>query len=935
MRKSLLLFIIILFNVFVSTAGTITVKESNTTVTSLSSFSGCSGSASNSKLINVAGFSLTSDVVITPSSSDFEVSTSANFLTNVGTSSVGITLSRTGNVGNIGEFVYVRMTGSATGSPSGNLIITSTGSTTSNIGLSGLVGPSAPTLTVGSVSNITTNSSTFNVPFTTTGSPNQYTVTPNNSGTRMYSFNSISYMNQTLTSSPISLSTTGGGSMLTTGTYDFIMNVKNTLTGCMSANASFTVTVNAPVVPALYATASLSSFTTCAGTASTGQAVNLTATNLGTTLFVRPPNGYEISTTSNFATTYTRTTTPQLSIVTTAGSVNSAIYLRLSSSASEGAYTAGTFSYMSDGSPIGASSMPIFPSGTVTAVPTISLGTISNVSATATSFDIPFTATTGTPNQYSIIPGTNALPGFTPVGYTSLGSSPIRVTIPAGQSGTKDFNLRVKNTTTGCSSPSYAISLTVDASQSQAATLVTSATTLATMNKCEGASSSMVSSFNVSGSNIDSGGVTITPPVGFELSTSSDFATVVSAPNTLSLTAAAGTVSTTVYARLASNNTAGDYNGSIVFATTAGTLSTSVSLVGTVNALPTITVGKVTSFRATETSFAIPYTATTGSPDLYSISAGSIPLAGFTDVSNSSLTTSPINITIPASLQGAYNFNLTVKNATTACSSSSVTVPVTILPALDSITGLNLLCGKTNIQLANTTQGGVWTSSNTNLLTVNTNGKLTGVGDADGQVVITYTVIIHGITYSTTKTVNYVGSPLAAIKMPTVDAVANQLTPLQARTFGVSYNWITKSTSNVGSSAFLTNTAISNPNLVINAASLFNIEIKAANGCITVDTLEAKVFTERAAYLPTAFSPNGDGINDEFKIVPVGITGLRYFRIMNQFGQIVFETTNLSQGWDGRTGGVAQPIATYIWVVASLDINGNVINQNGSITLIR
>jgi len=238
-------------------------------------------------------------------------------------------------------------------------------------------------------------------------------------------------------------------------------------------------------------------------------------------------------------------------------------------------------------------------------------------------------------------------------------------------------------------------------------------------------------------------------------------------------------------------------------------------------------------------------------------------------------------------------------------------------------------------QLANATGGGVWSSSNASVIAINANGQLTGLGTADGQAVITYKLTINEVSNAVTYNVNYVASPVAPIKMQSIDAVANQLTPLQARTFGTSYNWVVKSSSNFGSTAFLSNTSISNPNLVINAETTFHIEIKASNGCITVDTLQAKIFNEASAYLPTAFSPNGDGVNDEFKIVPVGIVALRYFRIMNQFGQTVFETSNLSQGWDGRSGGVAQPIATYIWAAETLDINGNVLKQSGSVTLIR
>jgi gliding motility-associated-like protein len=1151
MRKLLLLSIIVLFNAifFNASAQTLAAKNAlNNNITSLAALTSCAGSPSTSnQTFYIQASSLAADVIVTPPVG-FEVSAFSNF-TNVGTSASPLTLAYLPSTQftGMGKQLYVRIAASASGTPNGNITISSTGATDVNVSISGTVGPPAPTVTVGSVASITTQATSFSLPFTTTGSPNQYTVTPDYNGRIMSSFNGMSYMNQAISSSPVSINTTGGGGMLVAGTYDFIMNVTNSTAGCISANSPFTVTVTTPVVPSLSASATLTSFSTCAGVASAGQAVNLTGTNLGNAISVRPPAGFEVSNTSNFSSVYTRST-PFLTLNTTAGVLSTTFYIRLSAATIAGTYTSSTFSYMNDGMPVGTMSMPIFPNGTVTATPSITLGSVNGVSATATSFDIPYSATTGAPNQYSVIAGSNAMTGFTAVSNATLSSSPITVAIPAGQSGTKDFNLTVKNSTTGCSSTNNAISLVVAGSQSPTPTVSSSATTLATINKCEGYSSAMGGSFTVSGNNIGAGGITITPPVGFELSTdmfslsgtpstnaspliisqstisshsvsvnvrfvgnssasgnisiastgattvnvavngvlntaptatlgtvsdvlssatsftlpissttgspnqyfvmagsramnnflpnigaisgneitvnvpalktigtydftlgltntttscsataptnftvnvvssiapaatatlsnvstlatcagtasaaktiainatgltsaldltppvnfeistTADFASAVVAPNSLSIAATAGTVSTTVYVRLSSNATAGNYNGSISFATASTALSTTVALTGTVNALPTIAVGTISTIRAVETSFAIPYTATTGSPNTYSISAGSNALPNFTSVSNASLATSPINVTIPPTLPGSYNFILQVKNSSTGCVASDIAIPLSIMPVLDSITGPGLLCGKSSIQLANTTQGGVWSSANANLVTVNANGKLTGIGDADGQVVISYSVTIGGVSYAVTKTINYIGSPILPIKMPIINVAKNQPTPVQARAFGTSYNWVSNSSSSNGYLGYVTNAKIANPNLVISADAIFNIEIKAANGCVTVDTLQAKVFSETGVYLPTAFSPNNDGVNDVFQIYAAGVASLKTFRIVNQFGQVVFETTNLSQGWDGRTNGSAQPIATYIWLVEATDIYGAALRQTGSVTLIR
>ena len=94
--------------------------------------------------------------------------------------------------------------------------------------------------------------------------------------------------------------------------------------------------------------------------------------------------------------------------------------------------------------------------------PTITLGTVSAVCPSATSFSLPYTATTGSPNTYSLTTGVSALPSFVAVTNAALGSSPLSITIPATAAGTYNFNLTVTNSTTGCVSAVVPFTLTVN-----------------------------------------------------------------------------------------------------------------------------------------------------------------------------------------------------------------------------------------------------------------------------------------------------------------------------------------------------------------------------------------------------------------------------------------------------------------------------------------
>lgn len=108
------------------------------------------------------------------------------------------------------------------------------------------------------------------------------------------------------------------------------------------------------------------------------------------------------------------------------------------------------------------------------------------------------------------------------------------------------------------------------------------------------------------------------------------------------------------------------------------------------------------------------------------------------------------------------------------------------------------------------------------------------------------------------------------------------------------------------------------------------------NGCIS-DTVRITIHEnpdcEEIFFIPNAFSPNGDGVNDKFKIVQNHITVTR-FAIYNRWGQIVFSSTS-SDGWDGSRNGVMQPMGVYLYQLDyTTDITDESKRKEGYITLI-
>ena len=106
-------------------------------------------------------------------------------------------------------------------------------------------------------------------------------------------------------------------------------------------------------------------------------------------------------------------------------------------------------------------------------------------------------------------------------------------------------------------------------------------------------------------------------------------------------------------------------------------------------------------------------------------------------------------------------------------------------------------------------------------------------------------------------------------------------------------------------------------------------------GCSGEATVTIRVYKGPDIYMVNAFTPNADGKNDRFIPIPVGIKHLNYFRVFNRWGQVVYSTKTLNEGWDGRLGGVEQPSGAYVWMVEGVTFDNKVITKKGTVLIIR
>jgi gliding motility-associated-like protein len=127
---------------------------------------------------------------------------------------------------------------------------------------------------------------------------------------------------------------------------------------------------------------------------------------------------------------------------------------------------------------------------------------------------------------------------------------------------------------------------------------------------------------------------------------------------------------------------------------------------------------------------------------------------------------------------------------------------------------------------------------------------------------------------------------------------------------------------------------ISNPVASPEISTKYTVTGVTEHGCRTVDSININIDDGSLVTLPNAFAP-GRGPNNEFKIIKRGIATLNYFRIFNRWGNMIFETTNIDEGWNGEYKGVPQPVGVFVYVVQGVSKSGKIFTKQGNVTLLR
>ncbi|HEX7903655.1 MAG TPA: gliding motility-associated C-terminal domain-containing protein [Chitinophagaceae bacterium] len=273
--------------------------------------------------------------------------------------------------------------------------------------------------------------------------------------------------------------------------------------------------------------------------------------------------------------------------------------------------------------------------------------------------------------------------------------------------------------------------------------------------------------------------------------------------------------------------------------------------------------------------------------------------------------------------------------------------PVTFMinqPVTSSFTGGATICPGQSTMLTITFSGSApfsFTYTNgTNSFTVNGITTSTYQFAVSPLVTTTYTLTNAG-NASCSNTINNLSELVVVVQVlqpmryPTVTAVANMPVQLFARNLGNGYTYQWNPPEG------LNNYTVFNPVFNYDRQKEYIITITSPSGCIVIDTLlvtmdiQSPTGIECDLFVPKAWSPNGDGHNDKLYPLMYGMKELKYFRIFNRWGQLVFETNVMGLGWDGIFKGMPQPMDTYTWTVLSVCESGRIIKRDGNAVLLR
>lgn len=171
-------------------------------------------------------------------------------------------------------------------------------------------------------------------------------------------------------------------------------------------------------------------------------------------------------------------------------------------------------------------------------------------------------------------------------------------------------------------------------------------------------------------------------------------------------------------------------------------------------------------------------------------------------------------------------------------------------------------------------------------------------------------------------------------ELPTAEAgenviiVAGEMVTLNGQGSGNTYTW---SPSNGLSCA-----DCPNPQATPLQTTTYVLTVINEFGCQQSDSVIIRVgCNDDVVFIPNAFSPNEDGLNELFYVRSNGIREVEYIRVFDRWGKLLFETNSLANGWDGKFNGKPVNPGVYVYTLKATCSNGQPILMQGNVTVVK
>jgi len=266
-------------------------------------------------------------------------------------------------------------------------------------------------------------------------------------------------------------------------------------------------------------------------------------------------------------------------------------------------------------------------------------------------------------------------------------------------------------------------------------------------------------------------------------------------------------------------------------------------------------------------------------------------------------------------------YSVTITDAT-GCTITSILTIQNDTPAVSIVTTKNTCTGNTDGSI-------VVSATGTGTLSYTWNNGILGLKDSNLTAGVYTVTVMDGNHCTTTTSANISFFPDPIVNAGQTETITQGQSIQLTASGGIRYSWKPPT--------FLNNDTIYNPLADPKQTTTYRVLITDENNCSVMDSVLLIVLSCEVAefFMPTAFSPNGDGENDILYLRgPDCITQMQ-LQLYNRWGELVFETTNLSKGWDGKFHGKTMESGVFTYYLNATLSNAQKISRKGNVTLLR